>query len=669
MGAALAAPTLGAALRPRTIALLFDNLISPFWLASIERLSAQAGHRGWSVLEAVSNADDNKQYQQVESMIERGVDGIVMVHTDDKAVIPAIRLANRAGVPLIDFNRPPAPSDAYSVAVVADNRVLMRDTVKTLLGIAHRLGGHYQAAILMGNLADANGVNRRDGFQDAIGREEGLVEVVARIATEWNADKAFAGLVNALEAHPDMNMLVTSSDFLTPQIEQALRAAGKWHPAGEPGHVLIAGFDGDEGGYARLAEGYFDVDGVQDLDYEVNLTLESLEQMWSGQKPSKILTDPGFIITRENLREQRDRMWGYQVWAAHQVGSVSAPCLPGAAPVASGPVPACTPVGVPALPGPAVTGSQGWTWVALGAALWTTVHLLFSYRSARDVLIAVLPLAILVVGQTLVMLVGQIDLSLTAILALGSVSGAAVMTHNSSMLGDFWTSTVGVLTSVIVGVLVGTFNGMCTAYLRMPSFIVTLAVTILGSGAAVWYASTVSDTVSIGGLPAPYRALGYGTLMGVPTALLVAVLVVGLAWYLLSKTLGGRWIYAIGHNARAARIAGIPVQRVTLLVFAISGLCAGLSSVIYTSRIEAGVPTLGQNLLLDIVAAAVIGGVSLYGGRGSVLMAALGAVFLGVLDKALQLLGCTLFIVLGLKGAAILVACMLDARRRRAEAS
>src|SRR6202043_1938085 len=144
-------------------------------------------------LEAVSNQDDNRQFQQVQSMIQRRVDGIIIVHTDDKAVIPAIRAANAAGIPMVHFNRPPAPSDAYSVAVVVDNRKLMDETVTALIGVARRQGGLYKAAVLLGDLGDANGVNRRDGIQDAVARHRDIVEVVARVATEWNADKAFAG--------------------------------------------------------------------------------------------------------------------------------------------------------------------------------------------------------------------------------------------------------------------------------------------------------------------------------------------------------------------------------------------------------------------------------------------------------------------------------------------
>src|SRR5687768_7706349 len=208
LAASAVAPALAQAERKRTVALLFDSLISPFWVAAIERMRQRIEARGWSALEAVSNMDDNRQYQQVQSMIQRGVDGIILVHTDDKAVIPAIRAANAAGVPIVHFNRPPAPSDAYSVAVVADNRKLMENTVTELIEIARRRGGpqkkeKYKAALLVGDLGGSNAVQRRDGFQDAIAKHGDIVEVVAYIATEWNADKAFAGLSNALQAHPD----------------------------------------------------------------------------------------------------------------------------------------------------------------------------------------------------------------------------------------------------------------------------------------------------------------------------------------------------------------------------------------------------------------------------------------------------------------------------------
>jgi len=187
-------PAAAIAVPRRTVALLFDSLVSPFWIAAREALRTKIEAQGWSVLEAVSNMDDTRQYTQVQSMIQRGVDGIVIVHTDAKAVIPAIRAANAAGIPMVHFNRAPAESDAYSVAVVADNRRLMDETVTTLIKELPLRDAPYRAAILIGDLGDANGASRRDGFADAVTRFPERIDVVARIATEWNADKAFTGL-------------------------------------------------------------------------------------------------------------------------------------------------------------------------------------------------------------------------------------------------------------------------------------------------------------------------------------------------------------------------------------------------------------------------------------------------------------------------------------------
>lgn len=659
LAAAAVAPALARSGRKRTVALLFDSLISPFWVAAIERMRERIAARGWSALEAVSNMDDNRQYQQVQSMIQRGVDGIIIVHTDDKAVIPAVRAANAAGVPIVHFNRPPAPSDAYSVAVVADNRKLMDDTVTELMNIARRQGGKYRAALLVGDLGDANAVDRRDGFQDAVARHGDIVEVVARIATEWNADKAFAGLTNALQAHPDINLLVTSSDFLTPQIEQALRIAGKWHKSGEPGHVLIAGFDGDDNGYEQLAAGYYDVDGVQDLDYEVELTFQALDRLWAGERPPKILVDPGFVITQDTLIEKRDRMWGYEAWrakttsaAAKAAGTTSGVSTTGA----EGAVVA------PAAGGAAIDGSA---WALFIAALLGFSQAMFSTTTLHDVMLAMLPLTILVAGQMLVLLIGQIDLSMTAVMATGSVVSASVMTRHMADVGEPGVTLTGILACLAVGALIGLFNGICHAILRIPSFIITLAVMMAGSGAAVWYASAVSDTISIGGLPEAFRHIGYGHAAGIPIALVLSVAALVVIHYVLSRTVVGRWLYAVGHNAEAARISGVPVRGVTIAAFTASGLCAALAAVIYTSRIETGLPTLGQNMLLDIVGAAIIGGVSLFGGRGSIWMVLIGVAFLSLLDKSLQLLGLSLFVVLAVKGCAILAAAIVDVARAR----
>ncbi len=288
--AAAGMPVFVKAAGGKTVALLFDSLVSPFWVSGIEIMRTKAKEKGWQTLENISNFDDNKQLEQVKAMIGRKVDGILIIQTDSKAVIPAIRAANAANIPMVHFNRPPAESDAYSVAIQADNRKIMH----------------------------VNAIQRRDGFFDVVDKNKDVVEVVARISTEWNADKAFAGLTNAFQANPDINFLVTSSDFLHPQIEQVLKVAGKWHKRGEEGHVLFGGFDGDEGAYQRLQDGYLDACGVQNLFLEVDMAFQAFEDMWAGKKPAKLLLDPGFVITQANLQAKRDEMWGYIVWKKKQ---------------------------------------------------------------------------------------------------------------------------------------------------------------------------------------------------------------------------------------------------------------------------------------------------------------------------------------------------------------
>ncbi len=319
VGALLAAGTMGLPIMvkaegTKTVALLFDSLVSPFWVSGIEIMREKGKANGWETLENISDFDDNKQFEQVKAMIGRKVDGILIIQTDSKAVIPAIRAANEAGIPMVHFNRPPAESDAYSVAIQADNRKIMADTVQFLVDEAKKLGGKYKACLLIGDLGDVNAIQRRDGFFDVVDKNTDIIEVVARVSTEWNADKAFAGLTNALQANPDINFLVTSSDFMHPQIEQVLQTADKWRKRGEEGHVLFAGFDGDEGAYARLKDGYLDACGVQNLFLEVDMAFQAFKDMWDGKKPEKLLLDPGFVITQANLTEKQDEMWGYTVW-------------------------------------------------------------------------------------------------------------------------------------------------------------------------------------------------------------------------------------------------------------------------------------------------------------------------------------------------------------------
>lgn len=304
----------------KTVALMFDAFDSDFWITGNAILKAKAEENGWTVLESISNRDQNKQNDQVKAMVERKVDGIIFIPTDNNAAIPAIRTANEAGIPIVFFNRPPAPNDYKYVAIQADNRKIMQQTVQALVDIARAQGGTYKAALMIGDLGDNNAVQRRDGALDILDQNKDVIEVVAQIATEWNADKAFAGLTNAIQANPDINMLISPSDSQDAVIEQVLKTAGKWHKTGEEGHVLFAGFDGDQNGYRLLKEGYMDVNGVQNLFFEADLAYQALEDAWAGKEVDQMLIDPGFAISQKTLAEQEGEMWGYHVWKEQNGG-------------------------------------------------------------------------------------------------------------------------------------------------------------------------------------------------------------------------------------------------------------------------------------------------------------------------------------------------------------
>ncbi|CAN5898519.1 sugar ABC transporter substrate-binding protein [soil metagenome] len=297
--------------RPLTIGLAFETLQTEYWVVSFETIKRELKANNVNVLEAIADGDANRQFEQVQNFIARGVDGIIIAPKDAMTVIPIIKAANRADIPIVLYNRPPAPSDAKAVTIVADNYQIAKDTVTYMAKKAVEDGGTYKAMILIGDLSDNNGINRRRGFNDAITEHgNGKIEIVAEIPTEWNQEKALAGATNALQANPDINFVFASSDFLFPSLVSALKAAGKYHKIGEPGHVLLGGFDGDATAYQMLREGYLDADGVQDLDFESVQTVRALLALSEGKQVMEVIPDEGFVIHQENLEEMAPRMWG-----------------------------------------------------------------------------------------------------------------------------------------------------------------------------------------------------------------------------------------------------------------------------------------------------------------------------------------------------------------------
>ncbi len=298
-----------------TVGVAFETLQTEYWVAGFEAIKAELANRDIDVLEAIADSDPNRQLQQVKNFITRRVDGIVLVPKDAKSCIPAIRAANTANIPIVLFNRAASEKDAKSVAVQADNFKIAKETVAFMVEQARKTGEKHKAMIVMGDLGDMNAIGRRDGFDAAVKGNEDVIEVVSRVPSEWNQEKAQAGVVNGLQANPDISFIFTSSDFLFPSIVSALKSAGKYKKIGEPGHVILGGFDGDATAYEMLKSGYLDATGVQDVYFEAEATVQALMDLIDGKDVQPLIQDPGFVIHQENMIEMADRTWGANVAA------------------------------------------------------------------------------------------------------------------------------------------------------------------------------------------------------------------------------------------------------------------------------------------------------------------------------------------------------------------
>lgn len=294
----------------KTIGVAFETLQTEFWVAAWDKLKADCAAKGITMLEGVADGDAAKQFEQVKSFIQRKVDGIIIVPKEGKTVIPMIKAANVAGIPVVLYNRPADPTDARHTVVAPDNFAITKETVAHLISLAKQTGKKQKAAILLGDLSDVNAIGRRDGFEAAIKEGGDSVEVVARIPTDWNQEKALAGLQSALQANPEIGLIFTSSDFMFPSIKSVLSNLGSWKKHTEAGHVILGGFDGDATAYQLMANGYVDATGVQDVFWEAEQALQVLIDAKAGKSVPARIDDKGFAITQANLKQLEARMWG-----------------------------------------------------------------------------------------------------------------------------------------------------------------------------------------------------------------------------------------------------------------------------------------------------------------------------------------------------------------------
>jgi ribose/xylose/arabinose/galactoside ABC-type transport system permease subunit len=287
-----------------------------------------------------------------------------------------------------------------------------------------------------------------------------------------------------------------------------------------------------------------------------------------------------------------------------------------------------------------------------------------SLENLSNVAVAMLPLMVVATGQTVVLIAAGIDLSVTSIIALTSIAGAALVTGDNGYLiqaglSSQLASLLAIIAMLAIGAVIGLFNGSCVVWLKMPPFIVTLTTMMFVSGLAVW--STQSQSIS--NLPDSLLVFGKQAWLAGGIALVVAVLV----QFLLSRSRLGSGLRAIGYNPQTALAAGVDVNRLIVLAYVMSGLCAAIGSLLIIGQLETGSPVQWENNLLDVIGATVIGGTSLYGGRGHVVWTFFGVLLLTLIDNSLNLLNLSYFTIMMAKGGVILLAALIDTLRTRAE--
>lgn len=248
--------------------------------------------------------------------------------------------------------------------------------------------------------------------------------------------------------------------------------------------------------------------------------------------------------------------------------------------------------------------------------------------NVTNILLQATVLAIVAFGLSFVIFSGELDLSVGAGVALVSVAGALVMRDTGSI-------ALGVLTCLAVGATIGLLNGLIVTKLQVPSFIATFGMLVIAQGVAL----ALTDGATIAGLPEGLRVLPNEGFLGIRWVIWLAIGVFAALFFVQTQTSFGVRVFAVGGNREASRLSAIPVDRVVLLCFVITGLAVGLGGLVLTARVQSGQPNAGGLLALTAIAAIVVGGNNLLGGRGSISRTLWGVLLLAVLENGLQLEG------------------------------
>ena len=298
-------------------------------------------------------------------------------------------------------------------------------------------------------------------------------------------------------------------------------------------------------------------------------------------------------------------------------------------------------------------------WFLLGYIILCVILIpnFFNPHNVRNILAQISVLVTVACGVHFAVLNGGVDFSATSVIALAGVIGASIMSEAGGALAGTWYAVpVAIVVMLLIGLLFGLINGLSIIVFKMPSFIVTMAMQMIGVGLALLY--TRGQTISA--LPASFTLLGTGRIGIIPFATIFALMVLFIAHNILSRTRLGREIYAIGTNPKTASISGIPVKKTIIKIFVISGLCAACAGIIMIAQMESAAPGFASGMFINIMASIIIGGTSPFGGRGKIMNTFMGVCLITLITVSMNMLGMRWFIINVIKGSIILIAASID---------
>ncbi|GAA0862950.1 ribose ABC transporter permease [Paraclostridium tenue] len=261
--------------------------------------------------------------------------------------------------------------------------------------------------------------------------------------------------------------------------------------------------------------------------------------------------------------------------------------------------------------------------------------------------------AIIAAGMTFVILTGGIDLSVGSVLALSGAFAASLLASGQSII-------VAAMAAIVVGAVVGFLNGFVIAKGKLQPFIATLATMTILRGITLVFTDGKPITLGSNALAMAFGKIGGGTILGIPSPVIITILVFISCYYILNHTKMGRYTYALGGNEEATKLSGLNTDKIKIWVYTISGILSAVAGIIITSRLYSAQPTAGTGYELDAIAAVVLGGTKLTGGKGKISGTIIGALIIGVLSNALNILDVSSYYQMMVKGIVILIAVLLD---------